>query len=114
VWVAWRGGVALAAVIVLTHGRHSTMWRAAMDKDAARGTGATELLHRSAIAEACEQGHRFYHLGDSAPSSELARNKHGYGAANVHYAGYRFERLPLTAADRFVRGQAKRLIGFRE
>jgi hypothetical protein len=114
VWVAWHGEVALAAIVVLTHGRHSTMWRAAMDKEAARGTGATELLHRAAIAEACERGQRFYHLGDSAPSSKLARHKHGYGAASVHYSGYRFERIPLTAADRFVRGQAKRLLRFRE
>jgi hypothetical protein len=32
----------------------------------------------------------------------------------VHYAGYRFERVPLTAVDRFLRGQVKRVIGFRE
>jgi hypothetical protein len=100
--------------VVLAHGEHSTMWRAAMDKEAARGTGATELLHRSVIADACDHGHRFYHLGDSAPSSELARHKRGFGAADLHYAGYRFERVPLTAADRFVRGHAKRVIGFRD
>ena len=114
VWVAWRGGMAIAAVVILTHGAHATMWRAAMDKEAARGTGATELLHRSAIAEACDRGQRFYHLGDSAPSSELARNKHGYGAASMHYSGYRFERIPVTAADHFLRTQVKRLVGFRE
>jgi hypothetical protein len=114
VWVAWRGGQPIASVVVLTHGCHSTMWRSAIDKEAGRGTGATELLHQLAIEEACEKGHRFYHLGDSAPSSSLARNKRGFGARDATYFGYRFERLPMTAVDRFVRRQAKRVIGFRD
>ena len=114
VWVAWRDGSALAALVVLTYRRHATMWRSAMDKDAARGTGATELLHRAAIAEACAAGCHFYHLGDSAPASELARHKRGFGATDVHYVGYRFERVPLTAADRLVRARVKQVIGFRD
>jgi hypothetical protein len=114
VWVAWRGGEAISSVVVLAHGHHSTMWRSAIDKEAVRGTGATELLHELAIEEACRNGHRFYHLGDSAPSSSLARNKRGFGAEDVSYDGYRLERLPLTAVDRFVRRQAKRVIGFRD
>lgn len=114
VWVAWRGGQPIASVVVLTHGCHSTMWRSAIDKEAGRGTGATELLHQLAIEEACERGHRFYHLGDSAPSSQLARNKRGFGATDAAYYGYRFERLPVTAVDQFVRRQAKRVIGFRD
>ena len=114
VWVAWRAGEAIAALVILVHGEHSTMWRSAIDKDAATGTGATELLHRCAIAEACTSGHRFYHLGDSAPSSALARHKRGYGAVDMHYTGYRVERLPFTAGDRFVRRQAKRVIGFHD
>lgn len=114
VWVAWRGGEPIASVVVLTHGLHSTMWRSAIDKEAGRGTGATELLQQLAIEEACESGHRSYHLGDSAPSSSLARNKRGFGATEATYFGYRFERLPVTAVDRFVRRQAKRVIGFRD
>jgi hypothetical protein len=85
-----------------------------MDKSAARGTGANELLHRLAIEEACKSGQRFYHMGDSTPASALARNKRGFGAKDEGYAGYRFERLPLTAADQFVRRQVKRAIKFRD
>jgi hypothetical protein len=114
VWVAWRGGEPIASVVVLTHGLHSTMWRSAIDKDAGRGTGATELLHQLAIEEACAKGHRAYDLGDSAPASSLARNKRGFGARDATYFGYRFERLPVTAVDRFARRQAKRVIGFRD
>jgi GNAT acetyltransferase-like protein len=114
VWVASRGGEPIAAMVVLAQGEHSTVWRGAMDKEAVTGTGANELLHRLAIEEACQSGHRFFHLGESAPSSALARNKRGFGAEEAHYTGYRFERLPLTAADRFLRRQVKRVIGFRD
>lgn len=85
-----------------------------MDKDAVRGTGATELLHQLSMEEACQAGHRFFDLGDSAPSSSVARNKRGFGAKDTAYTGYRLERLPVTAVDRFVRRQAKRVIGFRD
>jgi hypothetical protein len=49
-------------MVVLTQGEHSTVWRGATDKEAARGTGANELIHRLAMEEACEAGHRFFHL----------------------------------------------------
>jgi hypothetical protein len=114
VWVAWRGGEPIASTIILSHGEHATMWRAAMDKDAARGTGATELLHQLALEEACASGQRFYHMGESAPGSGLARYKRGFGAVDLHYSGYRFERLPLTATDRCLRRQVKRLVRFHE
>jgi hypothetical protein len=114
VWVGWRAGEPLVAMVVLAHGHHSTMWRAAMDKEAIKGTGANELVHRLAIEEACDSGHRFFHLGDSAPSSDLARNKRGFGGQEAHYTGYRFERLPITATDRFVRRQVKKVIRFRD
>jgi hypothetical protein len=114
VWIARRAGEPIAAVVVLTHGHHSTMWRSAMDKELARGMGATELLQQTAIQEACLAGHRFYHLGDSTPGSALARNKRGYGAMERPYTGYRFERLPVTAVDHFLRRQAKRVIGFHD
>jgi hypothetical protein len=97
-------------MIVLTHGQHATYWRGAMDKRVEAGTRANNLLHRLAIEDACEAGRRYYHMGDSAPSSPLARFKRSLGAEDRHYTGYRFESLPLTAAEQFVRGQATRLL----
>jgi hypothetical protein len=85
-----------------------------MDKELIRRTGAGQLLVCRALEEACEAGHRSFNLGDSAPSSALAQTKEHYGGEEVHYAGYRFERLPLTAADRFVRRRVKEVIGFRD
>jgi Acetyltransferase (GNAT) domain len=114
VWVAWLAGEPLAAEIVLAHGQQTTGWRAALDKQAGGRTGATQLLVCRALEEACDAGHRFFHLGDSAPSSTLARTKQHYGGEEMHYTGYRFERLPVTAADRFLRRQVKAVIGFRD
>jgi hypothetical protein len=114
VWVAWRAGEPLAVEIVLAHGRQTVGWRAAMDKEAARRTGAPQLLVCRALEEACDTGDRFFHLGDSAPSSDLAHTKQHYGGEEMSYTGYRFERLPVTAADRFVRRQVKGVIGFRD
>jgi Acetyltransferase (GNAT) domain len=103
VWVASRAGAPAAAIIVLSHGEHSTYWRGAMDKEVEAGTRANDLLHRLAIEDACRSGRRFYHMGESAPGSSLARFKRGFGAAEHHYVGYRFERVPVTAIARQVR-----------
>jgi hypothetical protein len=47
-------------------------------------------------------------------AARAAWRQRGFGAKEAHCTGYRFERIPLTAADRFLRGQVKRVIGFRD
>lgn len=113
-WVARRSGEPVAAIIVLAHGEHSTYWRGAMNRELAAGTGANELLHRLAIEDACAAGRRWYHLGETAAGSSLARFKRGLGAVEVQHGGYHFERLPLTAADAFARRQVKRALRFQD
>jgi Acetyltransferase (GNAT) domain len=112
--VAWRSGVPAAAIIVLTHGEHITYWRGAMDQALAARTGANELLHCTAIEDACRAGRRWYHMGDSAPASSLAEFKRRLGAEEEHYTGYRLERWPLTAAEELLRTAVKRLLRFRD
>ena len=112
--VAWRSGTPAAAIIVLTHGEHSTYWRGAMDEALAARTGANELLHRTAIEEACRAGRRWYHMGDSAPGSSLAEFKRRLGAEEEHYSGYRLERWPLSAGEELLRTALKRLLRFRD
>jgi hypothetical protein len=112
--VAWREGEPAAAVIVLSHGEHSTYWRGAMDRDVAAGTGANELLHVMAIEHACRTGRRRYHMGESAPGGSLARFKRGFGADERQTAAYGFERLPLTAAEQLPRRLAKAALRFRD
>jgi GNAT acetyltransferase-like protein len=109
-----RSGEAVAAIIVLSHGEHSTYWRGAMNRELAGGTGANELLHSTAIEEACHAGRRWYHMGDSAPGSALAEFKRRLGAREEHYTGYRLERWPLSEAEEMVRRAAKRVLRFRD
>jgi hypothetical protein len=114
VGVVWRAAMPAAAIIVLLHGEHSTYWRGAMDETLAARTGANELLHSTAIEEACRAGRRWYHMGDSAPASSLAEFKRRLGAEEEHYSGYRLERWPLTAVEELLRGAVKRVLRFRD
>jgi hypothetical protein len=114
IWVARRSGEPVAAIIVLAHGEHSTYWRGAMNRELAAGSGANELLHRLAIEHACAGGGRWYHMGETAPGSSLARFKRGFGAVEVQHGGYHFERVPLTAADALARRQVKRVLRFQD
>lgn len=114
VGVAWRAGEPAAAVIVLEHADQSKYWRGAMDRELTAGTGANELLHQMAIEHACRCGRRFYDMGEARPGSGLARFKRSFGAEETEFGGYYFERLPLSAADEFIRRQVKRAVGFRD
>jgi Acetyltransferase (GNAT) domain len=112
-WVAWHGNRPAAAILVL-QGANAHYTRGAMDKEIAAPTRANYLLHRMAIADACESGCRFYYMGESGSSQSLAQFKTRLGARPSAHAEYHFERLPLTAIDAGARSVVKRLIGFRD
>lgn len=112
VWLARREGHAIAAIVVLTHGDQAYYWRGAMDKERVTGTGANELLHCSALEEACAAGVRQYDLGVS-PTEALARFKAGFGPRRETLLTYRFERVPVSRAETWVRETAKRVAGVR-
>jgi hypothetical protein len=112
--VAWLAGEPAAAIVVLSHGQHDTSWRAAMDQELAAGTSANELLLSLAIEEACRAGRRWYHMGDSAPSSSLAEFKRRFGAKGEHHTAYLLERWPLTAAEQHAKRAVKRVVRFRD
>jgi hypothetical protein len=113
VWLASLEGRPVAAAIVLL-GSNAHYTRGAMDAELAGPTRANYLLHARAIEHACDAGCRHYHFGESGSSSSLAQFKTRFGADEHPYAEYRFERLPLSSADRRLRGSVKRLIGFRD
>lgn len=102
------------AGILIYHGACAMYSRGAMDKDKAGPTRANYLLHRVAIEDACEAGCRFYDFGESGASAQLAQFKTRFGAVPAPYREYIIERLPLTEADRALRGAVKRVIGFRD
>jgi hypothetical protein len=111
VWLASLHGQPVAAAIVLT-GANAHYTRGAMDAAVAGPTRANYLLHTQAIHAACEAGCRHYHLGETGDVRSLAFFKTRFGAEEHRYAEYRLERLPLTTAERRLRGAVKRVIGF--
>lgn len=113
IWVAWRDGQPAAAILVL-QGNNASYTRGMMDRELAGPTRANYLLHRLAIEEACDEGCRYYDMGETGSSDSLAQFKTRFGARPRRYAEYHLERLPITALDRHARGLVKRLIGFRD
>lgn len=113
VYTAWLDGQAIAADLVLL-GANAHNTRGAMDREQAGRVGATALLQRAAIEDACRAGCRAYHMGESGDSANLARFKEQFGARPHAYHEYRHERLPLTAVDRAARDAVKRLVRFRD
>ncbi len=109
VWIAWRDGEPLAGILVLTRGPLASYWRGAMDKERSRGTGANELLHRSAIEAACTAGAESYDFG-LYQTEELKRFKSTFGAVEVPVHSYYFERLPTAAAQAKCHNAAKQAV----
>jgi hypothetical protein len=113
-YVASVDGRPAAAIVVLFGATGAAYWRGAMDERVAGKSYANYLLHCTAIKDACAAGCSAYHMGDSAPGSDLARFKSRFGAEELHYASYRMERLPLTPVTEAARWLvARRLRGRR-
>jgi hypothetical protein len=97
--MAWQVGRPVAAIITLTLGKNTNYWRGAMNGELAGPTRANYLLHRTAIADACEAGCLSYHMGETGQSASLAQFKTRFGARRVDYDELRFERLPFTELE---------------
>lgn len=113
VWVAYVEDRPAAAILVL-QGANAHYTRGAMDVELAGPARANYLLHRLAIEDACRAGCATYQMGETGTSRSLAQFKESLGARPYDYAEYVAERLPITAADRALRGAAKRVLRFRD
>jgi lipid II:glycine glycyltransferase (peptidoglycan interpeptide bridge formation enzyme) len=113
VWIAYHAGVPVAGLIVLL-GKNASYTRGAMDKERAGSLRANELLHWSAIREACDMGCRHYHLGETGGSAPLAQFKEKLGAEPVSYAELHFERLPIVRSHSAAKSLVKHAVGFRD
>jgi hypothetical protein len=110
VWIAWKDGEALSGIVVHSSGAAATYWKGATDKAKVRALGATDLLHSRAMQLACEEGRSRYDLGTSGLES-LSQFKLSLGAAPVRYHSYQVERVPLTAAQEWMRARFKNALG---
>lgn len=111
-WMASLDGTPVAGIIVLRGANSAHYTRGAMHAELAGPVEANYLLFRHAIQDACNDGVRRLHMGESGTSSSLAFFKERFGAVAYDYAEYRFERMPLTRTDQLARRAVKRLIGF--
>jgi len=114
VYAASRDDRPVAAIVVLYAAHTAAYWRGAMDAELAGPCYANYLLHRVAIEDAAEAGCTAYHMGDSAPGSDLALFKSRFGAIEQHYAGFRIERFPIGPMANRVRDAASRLLRLRQ
>jgi lipid II:glycine glycyltransferase (peptidoglycan interpeptide bridge formation enzyme) len=113
VWVAWVNGQPAAASLVLQYGNVNDS-RGAMDKELAGPTWANDLLMKFTIEDACRSGCRFYNMGESGTSTNLAHFKRRFGAIAYPYEEYYLERFPITRIDTRLRAIVKRAIGFKD
>jgi Acetyltransferase (GNAT) domain len=104
VWLARLDGRAIAAMITLVQGEVAQSWRIASDREVADRVRAMDLLHRHAIEYAALRGCRYYNMGESGGVESLMRFKARFGATPREFAGYRFERLPVSAVTEPARG----------
>ena len=111
--VARFHGHPVAAILVL-QGRNAHYTRGAMDEELASQTQANRLLHKVAIAAACQAGCGKYHMGESGESAGLSQFKSRFGAVAHPYHEYFIERVPLTRLDQLARTSAKRVLGFHD
>jgi CelD/BcsL family acetyltransferase involved in cellulose biosynthesis len=103
VWSVCRDGQPIAVNVVLQSGQHGVGWMCAMDQDLARTTLATYLLHSLAIEDACREGMRWFHMGESDTGSGAEHFKGYFGATSLEYEALRFERLPLSRTEAGLR-----------
>jgi hypothetical protein len=112
-WVAFYRGEPAAADITL-QGNSVFAWRAAMHEELGPQTNAAYLLQNLAIKDACDNGARYYYLGESGRSQGSAMFKEHFGGIGHAYSEIRFENLPYTRASQMARRVVKSAIRYDE
>jgi hypothetical protein len=113
IWVAYVKDRPAAALIVIQK-QNAQYIRGVMDETLAGPVKANYLLHRYAIEDACQNGCRRYHMGESGNSQSLGFFKTRFGAESYPYFEYFLERMPLNRVDRIARDFVKSVIGFKD
>jgi hypothetical protein len=85
--------------MLVVHGPHAVYVRGCSELVLTRRTKANDLLQRLAIEEACAEGCRYYHMGESGGVASLEFFKERFGARPVRFSELRLERLPVTSLE---------------
>jgi hypothetical protein len=113
IWAAWVNGRPAAAILVLQQ-ENANYARGAIDREAVGSSGASELIQKLAIEDACRAGCRYYNMGETGNSASLAHFKERFGAESWAYSEYYLEKLPISRIDAALRSSVKRIIGFKD
>jgi lipid II:glycine glycyltransferase (peptidoglycan interpeptide bridge formation enzyme) len=107
-WVAFSEGVPVAAIIVLRAGSRVYGWRAAMDKALGGPKGASQLLQKLVIEDACANGCQSYDMGIAVPGTSLADFKERFGATLSYTHYLQAQRVPVQQAIDAPKNLAKK------
>ncbi len=113
IYVAYVDGRPAAACVVLTY-HNANAARVVLDRERVGRSGASDLMMKCAIEDACKAGCRYFHQGESGTSKGIADFKRRVGGTAYAYEEYYLERLPVTAADHALRTGVKKLIHFKD
>ena len=109
IWLARVDGQPAASIVVL-QGPNAHYIAGAMDIELAGPARASFLLQKLAIEQACSDGCRYYHFGETGNNEGLARFKSQFGAAEYRAPDFWFERLPITSTSARARQLARRVM----
>jgi len=113
IYVAYVDGQPAAACVVLSY-QNANAARVVLHRERVGRSGASDLMMKCAIEDACKAGCRYFHQGESGTSKGIADFKRRVGGTAYAYEEYYLERLPLTAADHALRTGVKKLIHFKD
>jgi len=109
VWVARKDGQAVAAAVLLIHGKNASYWRSASIKEMAGPTRANDLLQLRMIEAACQAGCRHYHMGESGEVESLKHFKSRFGAVEQAFPTCFRELIPVTSTRKRLSELTRRL-----
>jgi hypothetical protein len=113
IYVAYVDGQPAAACIILIH-HNANAARVVLHRERVGRSGASDLMMKCAIEDACKAGCRHFHQGESGTSKGIADFKRRVGGTAYAYEEYYLERLPVTAADHALRTGVKKIIHFED
>jgi Acetyltransferase (GNAT) domain len=113
IYAVWVKDTPVAAALTLFAGNANDA-RGALDRDAIGTSNANDLIQAQSIEYACQNGCRFFHMGESGSSEQLARFKERFGAEPYSYNEIQIDPFHAIRMENALKRTVKRVIGFRE
>lgn len=103
IWLGLLDGAPVAVSVTLYHGPWAVGWMRAFDRRLIGKSQALHLLQKETIQHACEQGARWYDMGESDPGSGSEQVKRHFGAEPREISQLRVDRLAFHRVEALAR-----------